>query len=114
MVLPNIIVSPPFKYDHSIYAHIELPLENAIEWVAKSNPINRCTSPTCKVFGLEPIIVLETTPLIDDDNDTPIINDYEDALLLLSHKPLETDRDYTKGEIEAGGITCLLIIKLPR
>ena len=112
MPLPNIIVSPPFKYDHTLYAHFELPLEDAIDWIAKSNPVNRCISPTCKAFDLEPIPILEACKVIAVfDDEAPAVSDYEAALLLLSHKPLTVSGEYTKDEILAGGLTCLLIVK---
>jgi len=93
----KVILSTPLLLTDGLYRRRTISLEEAVDWVANSNPRNFCGHQTVKILGLEPSTTREAC------------KGFSEALCLKPKGRLEFGKEYSLAEIQAVGVEFVLL-----
>jgi hypothetical protein len=93
----KVILSTPLLLTDGLFRRRTISLEEAVEWIAKSNPKNFCGHQTVKILGLEPSTSREAC------------QGFSEALCLKPKGRLDFGKEYTLSEIQAVGVEFVLL-----
>lgn len=96
----QVILSSPILVEDGKFIRTTISQKKARRWVEKNAPVNFSRHQTVNILGIAPASTRENT------------SGYDEALIISPNSRLEFGREYTTEEIEAIGVSFVLIKKV--